>query len=246
MTTTPEEEQQNELTKILKQCKMIKQNDISNLSISIIAQFSLGYIVLCECGIGEVLILPSMEKHFEKFQCRDCQNECLSIRCKNCIDEENLFNFNPKMYDTSYPPETCKKCYYLRDAQQQQPICLNCSFICKGCLDYFCKQYHLKQICPTCSAEFCDKREWKFSVCIGCNKKICSNCKSVLCSEFGWIYLEDYDVCRYCYSSDILKCYPEIEDYKSCMEIIKLLNKYLECLPIKIIEKIALFANTNY
>ena len=228
------------LIKILKQCKMVKENNISNLSIQQIAEFSLGYIILCECGIGEILILPSMEKYFEKFDCRDCENGCLTIKCNNCIDKENYYCFDEKKkYHLSYPPVSCRKC----DDDDKQPICSNCSFICKGCLDWFCKQHHLKQICPTCNAEFCDKQECEFSICIGCNQKICSYCKFVLCSELKiWIDLREYDICRFCFCIDVFKYYPEISEHKSCMEIINMLKKYLK-IPINIIEMIAIFSN---
>ena len=231
-----------ELIKILQQCKMVKQCDISNLAITLIGEFSLGCIVSCECKNGEVLILPSMEKNFKKFKCRDCNGGiCVTIKCNNCIDEENLFSYPPKNYQVPYPAVSCIICSFSDDTCS---ICPNCSFICKGCLDFYCKRYHLKQICPTCGSEYCDKEEWDFSVCIDCNQIICTFCKSVLCPDFGKRIDcgELYDVCRSCYSVNISKYYPETATYKSCIKIINILKEYLS-IPRNIIEIIAIFVN---
>ena len=234
------------LTKVLKKCELIKQFKISMLAITIIAEFSLGYIASCECGIGEILILPSMNQDFQLFPCRDCKNvKCTSIKCYNCIDEENLYSLDPKQYDKSYSINSCVRC------DDDTPICINCSFICKGCLDFFCKKHHLKQICATCDAEYCDQEEWEFSMCIGCDRINCSFCKTVLCSYFQtWIDCDEYNGCRFCYCSNIMKFYEDADQYKSCMKIANRLNKeyfnqFSIFIPIHIIQIIAMFLNNN-
>ena len=231
------------LMKVLKECKMIKQFNISMLTVTIIGQFSLGYIASCECRTGEVLILPSMKKDFQSFNCRDCKNgSCTTIKCHNCIDKENLFSLNHKKYDVTYPPIYCDRCMD-DDDNNNAPICSNCSFICKGCLDFYCKQQHLKQICPTCNAQYCDKEEWEFSNCIACNRINCSFCKTVFCFYFQtWIDCSEYNGCKFCYSSNIMQYYEDSDQYKSCMRIVNNINKHLS-LPIHIIQIIATFLN---
>ena len=182
-----------------------------------------------------------METHFEIYKCRDCENgTCRTYKCNNCIDQENLFSFDVKKYDEPYPPISCSGCY-----DDKAPICSNCAFICKGCYDFCCKKYHFTEICPTCDAEFCDKEEWEFSKCIGCNRTNCSFCKYVLCSYFKtWIDCSEYNACKFCYSSTIMQYYKDPIQYMSCMKIINLLkNKSNLCMPIYIIQIIAMFLN---
>ena len=229
------------LMKILQQCPMIKQMNISNLSLVRIAEFTLGYIVSCECVFGEILILPSMETYFQIFKCRDCQiPRCATIRCHQCIDEENLYfdEEEPKQYDKSYPPNSCATC------DDDAPICSNCLYFCKSCLDYYCKQHHLRDICSTCESEYCPLEEVEFSTCIGCNQTSCSCCKLILCSYFGkWINCVEYNACKLCYSSNIMQHYQDPFRYRSFMKITNMLkNKYLS-MPIHIIQIIAMFLN---
>ena len=239
------------LINLLQECEMIKHMNMSNLSLVTIAEYSLGYIVSCECGFGEILILPSMETYFETFKCRDCKTGiCATIKCNHCIDEENSFSIEPylKQYDEPYPLISCSKC-----VDDASIICSNCSFICKGCLDVFCKQYHLTEICPTCDAEYCPKEEWEFSTCIGCNRINCSCCKYILCSYFKtWIDCGEYNACKFCYSSNIMQHYQDPFLYKSCMKITNMLlkknKKYLSIfifIPIHIIQMIAMFLNNS-
>ena len=240
-----DELQLRQLMRILKECKMIKQMNISILSVTIIAEFSLGYIAFCECGFGEILILPSMQTYFQTFKCRDCENGiCATIKCNHCIDQENLFSVDLKKYDKAYPPISCSKC--VDDDDDEAPICSNCSFICKGCLDFFCKQHHLKEICPTCDAQYCDKKEWEFSKCIGCNQQNCSFCKTVLCSYFQtWIDCGEYNGCKFCYSSNIMQYYQDPFQYKSCMKIANMLRNKYSSIPIHITQIIAMFLNNH-
>ena len=78
---------------------------------SLIAQYGIGDVVLCDCKENEIFISPSMKDEFKQYECVDCDDGiCSSITCENCIEKGNDWIWPRRKAEKSYPIILCSAC----------------------------------------------------------------------------------------------------------------------------------------
>lgn len=229
----------------LKICQLLL--DITKSIISLIAQYGIGAVVLCDCREYEILILPSMRNDFKRCHCPDCNDgTCSSIQCKKCTQKLNIWSIEPRKSNESNPMIVCCEC--VRDDRDFAARCCRCIFICKGCCEYFCRKRHRGSICGKCGAEFCLKQEQDVRICPDCQESVCVFCRCTHCEIQGksiWINVGDlYGICRSCFNNQIMQQFKCPDCYKACSEMLKDLNScdLLQDFPRNILIQISIYS----
>lgn len=170
----------SDLFKTLKSC--IKSDIVENEIIQLITEYSIGWIKLCECGNGEVLIIPSSFENPEiplKFS--HCKCKLFIHFCDNCDKGKNNviwiymkmhFKFPWRTHYNSWwiyhkpisethgtkepRNNACIECF--EDDEHwydRSELCLKCTFKCSGCGNTFCRQNHINYLCSDCNTYYC-------------------------------------------------------------------------------------------
>ena len=243
----PNERDQSEyesLRDTLKICQLLV--DITTSIISIIAQYGIGAVVMCDCKQYEILILPSMRNDFMRFHCPDCNDgTCSSMQCVKCTEKSNRWSIEPtRKINESNPMIVCCECVKDGDFTSK---CFRCMFICKGCFEYFCRKRHRGSICGKCGEEFCLKQEQDLRVCPDCQESVCGFCRCTHCDIKGksiWVDVGDlYGICRLCLNKEIMHQYKCPGCYQACRQMLKNLNDChsLQDIPVNILTQISIY-----
>lgn len=233
----------------LKECDFLA--DATLLVTNIIAQFALGKVILCDCKSNEILLLPSLEEKFKRYQCSDCNDgSCSNIQCESCNKQSNTWSWSDRKNEEPNSFLTCSTCETYKE--DFNPKCINCLFICKGCCEYYCTRLHRECICKKCGAEFCSKGEAKFKICQGCNQIVCHFCNLIKYKFNGvtqWIPCgEFFNVCNTCLNLQILDQYQtdtQIQCCKACHETLTQLqrNGMLKIFPTKVLVLLVIYSH---
>ena len=224
-----DQSQYEELNEILNECELTINTQCDSNVVQLISQYSVGKLIICDCKKNEILLLPSKVTQYQQRHCADCETGmCSTVQCLDCVKKFNQFCLNPPS-DIRYPVNPMPSCWHCRDLI---PKCMDCSFVCKGCLTYLCKRIHLAETCVTCNAEFCGKGEMNKFICGKCMKETCTWCQIKLCEYGGveqWVSCHElYDICGRCFNPTIAAYYPSSGCYTRCCEILDTLNNTLD------------------
>ena len=170
---------------------------------SIIAQYSVGLLLLCQqdgCDAYfhamysdlNYFITPSF--HCDANDHENYVHYCDLCKCQywvntipsyytyqnsdnrlpiSLVGDHPYQNWTSSVYD-SRRPNICKS---HMEGKQIFKLCHDCSFKCNGCDGVFCVSGHMYFQCDTCSKKYCCQ-DWRFHMtkCLKCNKNICNDC----------------------------------------------------------------------